>query len=707
MVQGPDQGRREGPAAVQSLPEAVRPSREGSAGESLAVPYRAKDNPTARSEFSHPEVIITLTSLSYYYGGLTDDVLRLTFAHLMRSDQADMEYQAWVADSDRLPPAFRQLAGINLDDERQCTEHVFPCFRYAKGAVDYFLAHVVFPKELKEFPHKLSASGWDIGEEKPRPTTGFSGTNDSRAFLPLTVSQLNDEGQKHTNALVLECLLQDETSVALMPKCKPTGQTDAEALLDMVTHLQPPIRVILDVGAQILELDNLGVAKRWLEITGDHESTQAVIFCDENDQLCVVDRRGRVESFQTSPFAGQTDVCLVFLDEAHTRGTDLKLPASYRAVVTLGASLTKDILVQACMRMRKLGQGQSVTFCVPDEIQQKIRPRHRENEAAIAVIDILKWAISETFADLRRGIWLWANQGRRHREHKTMWKNAQRGGSTKLDTKHAERFLEEEAQTLETRYKPKPPIEVKTEEDSTVSPKTRPDAITERLLELDGLDGDSAAFQEEQERELSPEIEQEKEIQRPRPAEPAEHILHPEIRRFVTQGILPEDPKVCIAAFKALSDTTAAWHFDVGKLPGGLLVTSDFVRTINPFGRDHVLDLFQRSIQWILTPASRTANFETAMEISPYEAQKLLPDIKTSDFVSLHLTRQFLRLSSGVDGDKSSDQGVSDASDVGNDALVQFMKVLMTKIRRNCESIDKTHIGRILDHRALRPLDFQ
>ncbi|KAF6784871.1 hypothetical protein CSOJ01_15693 [Colletotrichum sojae] len=324
-----------------------------------------------------------------------------------------------------------------------------------------------------------------------------------------------------------------------------------------------------------------------------------------------------------------------------------------------------------------------------------------------------------------------------------------------------QRFLEEEAQTLETRYKPKPPIEVKTEENSTVSPKTRPDAITERLLELDGLDEDSAAFQEEQERELSPEIEQEREIQRPRPAEPAEHILHPEIRRFVTQGILPEDPKVCIAAFKALSDTTAARHFEVGKLPGGLLVTSDFVRTINPFGRDHVSDLFQRSIQWILTPASRTANFETAMVISPYEAQKLLPDIKTSDFVSLHLysprpnmgfrpldaldlytiphrrvsptpalplatqlnlfsgqlylksleeycsTRQFLRLSSGVDGDESSDQGVSDASDVGNDALVQFMKVLMTKIRRNCESIDKTHIGRILDHRALRHLDFQ
>ena len=60
----------------------------------LAVPYRAKDNPTPRSEFSHPDVVIVLTSLSYYYGGLKNDDLFLAFSHLLRSDQANIEYQA-------------------------------------------------------------------------------------------------------------------------------------------------------------------------------------------------------------------------------------------------------------------------------------------------------------------------------------------------------------------------------------------------------------------------------------------------------------------------------------------------------------------------------------------------------------------------------------------------------------------------------------
>ncbi len=312
----------------------------------LAVPYRAKDNPTPRSEFSHPDVVIVLTSLSYYYGGLKNDDLFLAFGHLLKSDQADIEYQAWVKDAPNLPPAFHYLVGINLKDRLQCIEQVFPPLRYAKCAVDYFLAHIVFPKEMKEFPHKLSASGWDIGQIKTHPTTGFSGTNDSRKVLPLGVKHLDLQEQKHTNALVLEYLLQPENSVALMPPRRRASSSDAGLLLAMVTKMEPTIKVILDVGAQVLELSNLGVARKWLKMMSDHDRTQAVVFFNDSDELSVLDRKGNIESFQISSFAKQLDVCIIFLDEAHTRGTDLRLPPHYRAAVTLGPNLTKDRLVQ-------------------------------------------------------------------------------------------------------------------------------------------------------------------------------------------------------------------------------------------------------------------------------------------------------------------------------------------------------------------------
>lgn len=173
----------------------------------LSVPYRAKDSPAPRSEFSHPDVVIVLTCLSYYYAGLSNEDLVAAFYHLLKSDQADTEYQAWVDDAPDLSGAYRQLAGINLQDQHQCVEQVFPSLRFSKGAIDYFLAHPVFPKEMKEFPYKLSASGWDIGEINSHPTAGFSGTNDSRVTLPLSVMQLDLPEQNHTNALVLEYLL--------------------------------------------------------------------------------------------------------------------------------------------------------------------------------------------------------------------------------------------------------------------------------------------------------------------------------------------------------------------------------------------------------------------------------------------------------------------------------------------------------------------
>ena len=73
----------------------------------LAVPYRAKDMPTSRSEFSHPDVVILLTTLSYYYGGLTDGCLDDSFSHLTQSDQKDAEYDIWIKGMPDMPEAFR------------------------------------------------------------------------------------------------------------------------------------------------------------------------------------------------------------------------------------------------------------------------------------------------------------------------------------------------------------------------------------------------------------------------------------------------------------------------------------------------------------------------------------------------------------------------------------------------------------------------
>ena len=60
------------------------------------------------------------------------------------------------------------------------------------------------------------------------------------------------------------------------------------------------------------------------------------------------------------------------------------------------------------MRMRKLGKGQSVVFCIPDEIRRRIQELTKQPiDADISVSDVLRWAISETFIDIRRFIFFY------------------------------------------------------------------------------------------------------------------------------------------------------------------------------------------------------------------------------------------------------------------------------------------------------------
>ncbi|PYH83568.1 hypothetical protein BO82DRAFT_411285 [Aspergillus uvarum CBS 121591] len=609
----------------------------------LAVPYRAKDNPAPRAEFSHPDVVIVLTCLSYYYEGLCDDDLFQAFDHVVGSDQAAAEYQIWVEDAPTLPPAYCQLMGVNLQDRLLCVEHIFPCLRFAKGAIDYFLAHIIFAKGPREFPSKLSSSGWDIAEVKCHPTVGFSGTNDSRVTLPLSVEQLDLPDQNHTNALVLEYLLQPETGIALIPARDDLSKSDAQVLLDMVAALDPAVRVILDVGARILELSNLEVAKTWLEMIGNDSRTQAVVFINDDHEIAVVDRTGLVEPLRTSPFEGHLDQCLVFLDEAHTRGIDLMLPSQTRAAVTLGPSITKDKLVQAitaCMRMRKLGKGQSVVFCIPEEVKFKILTLcGRSPESDLTVAYVLRWAISETWDDMQRSMPLWAVQGKRYQAQARHWRVVRQDGQTSIPKCQAEGFLEPEYQSLEQRYRPG------RKNDLALSSQYTDDAdlcrILDRCREFATVKFSAAQLQEEQERELAPEIEQERQVQRPAPAEPEPHSVHPDIRLFVATGHLDASSTAVKPAFMVLENTSAADYLDVTQFPSELLVTMEFARTVRLPDKWSARDSYQRAVEWVLMsnehPSKDGTSGRHMVIISPYEANKLHSYIRGSGTVTMHL----------------------------------------------------------------------
>ncbi|PQE10789.1 p-loop containing nucleoside triphosphate hydrolase protein [Rutstroemia sp. NJR-2017a BBW] len=594
----------------------------------LAVPYRGKDVPAARSEFSHPDTSIILTCASYYYAGLTEKQAVACFQRLLKSDDCQEEYKIWISGNDEIAPAFKKISGVNMKDLMQWSTNVFPFIHRSKAMIDFYLTNLVFPTELKEYPHKLSSSGWDIADLTSRPLTGFSGTNDSRYILPGSVQQHDLRPQLPTNARVLLHISQSENKVEtkLTANCQVF---DVDIILNIAITSKPEVRVILDVGAQIVELSNEQVARRWLSIAPPR--VKAAIFFDSSHVLCVLDREEIKEPLHKSPYEKQLDSCVVYLDDAHTRGTDLKMPSNFRAIVTLGPDLTKDRLTQACMRMRRLGDGHSLLFCFGSEVRRKIlKAVQKPAESLIDVKDILTWCIYNTLDSIKRAVVPWALQGNRFYDRQAI---------LEANPHHIpDAILEKQAQPLKELYgiREQLTFDIQSGPMDDLSYRQEREAICQKCQEFDLTSMEQADFYAEQERELQPETEREYQVERTPVVPACSHKIHPDVERLVNQGILNLQSDAFIPAFTTLANTSA------GKLYGGsvcsenLLVTKDFARTVW-VSQDQPLDLYLKPVEWVITVDFWSTIY--CVIISAFEAQEFLPNIEKQEYVVLHAYR--------------------------------------------------------------------
>ena len=375
----------------------------------MAVPFRAKDVAADRTEFGHPDVALVLTHLSYYYSGLNDEQLTQCFDRLdeTEGDPASI-YDRWILyeKENDIPASIKHWKGVNLKDYQQRTTLLFPTFRYNMLMINYFLNHYVFPREAKQFPHKLVASAWDLSSSlgKSKIISGFSGTNDTRLLLPIYIRQDDLPELEKTDAIVLSNLLQPENG-SYQPL--PINAT-SEEILNRVIRNSESINVILDVGALFIDGSNQDIAIKWLNLS-DRSKIDYVVYFD-CDIAVARDRKSYSLRFEISPASERLDRCLFYLDEIHTRGTDFKFPRDFRAALTLGNGLTKDRFVQAAMRMRQLGTAHSLTFWSSHEVHQQILAltaysrRQKTINETVNLIDILRWVYKNTIESTWEGL---------------------------------------------------------------------------------------------------------------------------------------------------------------------------------------------------------------------------------------------------------------------------------------------------------------
>ncbi|CAE7096245.1 unnamed protein product [Rhizoctonia solani] len=536
---------------------------------------------------------------------------------IYKRDNPALEYDHWVLQGGGVPQEYSNLKGINIKDTKQFQRDIVPLFSYNSAVINFYLSAFVFPRSVKEFPHKLVSSAWDLAATKVHPTTGFSGTNDNRYLLPTSIAQVDPLNQSGTNALILDILLRPENGYY---QCvQRSGDTaSARDFIDSLVIQNPTIDILLDVGAQILDMTNEELVRYWLGLRPD---ALAAVYFDDNDELLVLSHDEAPSRLVTSPFAQRLDRCIVYLDDSHTRGTDLKLPQYARGAVTLGAKVTKDKLAQGCMRMRKLGRGQSVMFFAPSEIDDQIRRAMGAiGGQAVQTYDVLRWAMLSTCNELKHNVGMWVQQGQDYGRRSRIESQY----NTTKDADILKRgWLQPESRSIEMLYGVS-----RSQTMSFDALKLENPELCERLEYL-GVDSvEDSGRDEQQEREVSHEIEQERQVQRPLPVQAAKHNIHKDIVKMIETGQFPRSSPALCSLFKLAQPGSQIPKAQKGHL----YATVDFATTVLEPSSSKAAGSLMRPINWVLSGSGRDL-----IILSPYEANALLPQIRSSSAVVLHV----------------------------------------------------------------------
>ncbi len=276
--------------------------------------------------------------------------------------------------------------------------------------------------------------------------------------------------------------------------------------------------------------------------------------------------------------------------------------------------------------MRQLGQGQSVMFFAPQEIDSRIRKAAGKSQTArVEAVDILRWSMLETCNEITHHVPQWAQQGYDYQQRNKAWETCISSDSSPaiLDP-----WLQPEAHSLQELY--------------GLSDGPAPGSAIWQVSELRkhcemlGVSFVSGAnMDEEQEREVTHEIEREQQVERPPKVSSATHSLHPDVRTFVLKGTIEAQSTEFKPLFHVFDGISPALPQGENVWAPNLLCTRDFAATIRTSSCHQNTSDYLRSINWIVS-AQRDEN-TTLVVLSPFEVNKLLPEIRLSSNVHLHI----------------------------------------------------------------------
>ena len=292
------------------------------------------------------------------------------------------------------------------------------------------------------------------------------------------------------------------------------------------------------------------------------------------------------------------------------------------------------------MRMRNLDHGQSIICFAPPEVHNSILSLFRTPPSIIDISHVIQWTLEQTCRHVEQERALWASRGLNHTKRRLAQDRLLLNAGSQEPAQivrcdGVQEFLDSvkdrEALSLEEMY-------LQSNDKAAALPfgfnDDNEDSIAQILFfewrKLDNAKQQTSKLQEEQEREVAHEVEQERQVQRPPRLKPRQHSVHQILRDFICNGRLPTERDGLQPVFEGLQHTTAKKLY-IPHFESHLFATEDFIHAVmvKPY------DDYIRPVNWVLV--GHESAVADVLLLSPYETNELLPVIRESRKVSLHV----------------------------------------------------------------------
>ena len=370
-----------------------------------AIPYKGRNSPMPTSSFEHPDVRIGFTILSYFYKGLSEREMKEVLVHLSQNHYTrQATFDSWIRKVDGPVGRVASWDALHIADPSHI-EMVTRMLSRSVDAISYFLEYIVFARTF-DFPHKIGADGSTICL---RDFNGFSGTTTMALPKGAAINAVVPDEEINREFLATDGKMLArviDKKVFSVRRCPDTTEALLKALVDRMADSARPIQALLDPGSLIAGMLNHEVAESLMRRISAHSVLRSkylgVVYFDDRNGIVMVARmyNGRISKVPLSSCRIKKKYLLTYFNDIYTRGINRVFSRLAMAVQTVGRKMRVEDLVQAAMRMRQLGKGQTVELWIPTEVEKAIRAFMRRSGVStagdITPLDIYAWAVSNS-----------------------------------------------------------------------------------------------------------------------------------------------------------------------------------------------------------------------------------------------------------------------------------------------------------------------